>query len=85
LSKPGAQIWNPRSTTDRGTSGEHTAGGAARAAPGLLRKRDNPRQELGAARRDLTRGFVHAPWCPLSPIYTLGFPELEREEFLGEF
>ena len=32
--------------------------------------------ELGAARRDLTRGSVHASWCPLSPIYTLGFSEL---------
>ena len=43
------------------------------------------RLELGAVCRDLTRGSVHAPWCPLSPIYALGFSELKEEEFLGEF
>ena len=33
MSKSGAQIQNPRGTTDRGTSGEHAAGGVGRAAP----------------------------------------------------
>ena len=75
--KPGAQIQNLRSTADRGTSGEHEAEGVACTAPEVPRKAF-PRQELGAACRDLTRGSVHAPWCPLSPISTLEFQELKK-------
>ena len=42
-----------------------------------------PRARLlyGAARQDLARGSVPVPWCPLSPIKALGFPELREEKF----
>ena len=35
----------------------------------------------GVARRNLTCGSVHSPWCPLLPINTLRFSELREESF----
>ena len=84
MSKPSAQIQIRGSTTDRETSEERAAGGAARTAQDY---RGNaaivmfPRQRFGAARRDLTRDSVNVPWCPLSPIKTLEFSELIEDEF----
>ena len=84
MSKLGAQIWNPRSTADRGTSGEQAAPRARHQDyRGNASKVAFLRQLHGAARRDLTRGSVHAPWCPLSPINTLKFSELRKKKLRG--